>query len=207
MGVTFQGLIAPVQLIIITGLLWKEVGAFALIPAGVFVVSIPIIILLNLDYANIVEATKVAADARLKLVREFISAIRIVKYYAWEKAFQRNIGNFREDEVNKVKKTSFIRVAGVSLFAAVPPIATGSSSDFPPNSASLSLTAFSYFCLRLLKAWCFACLLSIMCCKSTMSSRLLLYSTSFVFLYYSCRSLWCSVANTVLHSRVFGSLH
>lgn len=128
MAVFFQGLIAPVQLAVITGLLWKEVGAFALIPAGCFVLSLPIVGLLNRNYGATIQKAKQATDSRLKLVREFIAAIRIVKYYAWEKAFERNIGSFREREVNKLKSVATIRVEGVSVFASVSPISTGSRS-------------------------------------------------------------------------------
>jgi ATP-binding cassette subfamily C (CFTR/MRP) protein 4 len=125
MVVVLLGLVAPVQLAIITGLLWKEIGAFALLPLGTFLFSFPFVGLLNKNYGNLVHKAKLATDSRLKLVREFISAIRIVKYYAWERAFEKNIGEFRDREVNRIKDTTFIRVAGVSVFAAVSPISTG----------------------------------------------------------------------------------
>jgi ABC-type bacteriocin/lantibiotic exporter with double-glycine peptidase domain len=126
MSIVFQGLIAPVQLAIITGLLWREVGPFSLIPLGVFILSLPFTFVLDAYYGTIVENTKASTDARLKLVREFISAIRIVKYYAWERAFQRNITEYREREVERFKKTAFLRISFVSVFGAVPPLATGS---------------------------------------------------------------------------------
>lgn len=48
-------------------------------------------------------------DKRLKLTSELISGIRIVKYYAWEEAFKRNILNSREGELNVVKQLGLNR--------------------------------------------------------------------------------------------------
>jgi ABC-type multidrug transport system fused ATPase/permease subunit len=124
-GVYVIGLTGPVQIIIGTGLLWQRIGAFALLPFGTFLVSLPIVGFLNSIYARRLETTKTATDSRLKLVRELLSAIRIIKYYAWELPFEQNIQRFRTNEVDRQKATTTVRIGGISTFAAVSPISTG----------------------------------------------------------------------------------
>lgn len=85
----------------------------------------PIVGFLNSRYALRLQKTKLATDSRLKLVRELLSAIRIIKYYAWEAPFEANIQKFRAAEVDRQKETTTVRISGISVFAAVSPISTG----------------------------------------------------------------------------------
>lgn len=60
----------------------------------------------------------------MKLVKEFISAIRIVKYYAWEKPFTQNILNSREAELHQHRKSLAIRAEMVTILQNVPVVGT-----------------------------------------------------------------------------------
>eukprot|EP01122_Echinamoeba_exundans_P001098 TRINITY_DN1103_c0_g2_i1.p1 TRINITY_DN1103_c0_g2~~TRINITY_DN1103_c0_g2_i1.p1 ORF type:complete len:1401 (+),score=489.68 TRINITY_DN1103_c0_g2_i1:230-4432(+) len=125
-----SGLVAPIQLIVVTGLLWKEIGPFALIPLATFIVSMPISGIVSSKFGGLRFKQQQASDQRLKLIRELISAVRIVKYYAWEVPFQRNIDNFREYEIERVRKTAMTRTIAVGVFSAVGPVGTALTYTF-----------------------------------------------------------------------------
>lgn len=134
------GLVAPVQLIVVTGLLWKEIGAFALIPLATFVVSMPISGIVSSKFGGLRFRQQQASDQRLKLIRELISAVRIVKYYAWEVPFQANIDKFREYEIERVRKTAMTRTVAVGVFSAIGPVGTALTYAFYSIGNSFELT-------------------------------------------------------------------
>jgi ABC-type multidrug transport system fused ATPase/permease subunit len=134
------GLVAPIQLIVVTGLLWKEIGPFALIPLGTFIVSMPITGIVSSKFGGLRFKQQQASDQRLKLIRELISAVRIVKYYAWEVPFQRNIDDFREYEIERVRKTAMTRTIAVGVFSAVGPIGTALTYTFYSLGGSFDLS-------------------------------------------------------------------
>jgi ribosomal protein L39E len=86
-----QGFIAPVQIIVCTGLIWPQLGPFALISIGLLVVVFP----LNIWFARLTSKYRFlqqkATDVRVKFMREVINAIRIVKYYAYVQHFELSI--------------------------------------------------------------------------------------------------------------------
>jgi hypothetical protein len=138
------GLVAPIQLIVVTGLLIKEIYAYALIPLGVFVLSLPVSGIISSRFGGLRAKQQMASDNRLKLVRELISAIRIVKYYAWEIPFERNIDKFREAEIDRVKSTALTRATAVGVFSAVGPIGTGMPLLLSDVVLSLALTSIGF---------------------------------------------------------------
>eukprot|EP01122_Echinamoeba_exundans_P009591 TRINITY_DN342_c1_g1_i1.p1 TRINITY_DN342_c1_g1~~TRINITY_DN342_c1_g1_i1.p1 ORF type:complete len:1306 (+),score=276.46 TRINITY_DN342_c1_g1_i1:705-4622(+) len=135
-----SGLVAPIQLIVVTGLLWKEIGAFALIPLAVFVVSLPVNGFVSARFGPLRTKQQLASDSRLKLIRELVSAIRIVKYYAWEVPFEQNINEFRERELERVRITGMNRTLAISVFSGVGPLGTGLTLGFYALSGSFALT-------------------------------------------------------------------
>ncbi len=64
-------------------------------------------------------------DKRLKLTNELLQGIRIVKYYAWEHAFQANIESYREKELGRVKALSMNRSALIFMMQNATTIALG----------------------------------------------------------------------------------
>jgi ABC-type multidrug transport system fused ATPase/permease subunit len=135
-----SGLVAPIQLIVVTGLLWKEIGAFALIPLAVFVVSLPVNGFVSARFGPLRTKQQLASDSRLKLIRELVSAIRIVKYYAWEVPFEQNIDAFRERELERVRITGMNRTLAISVFSGVGPLGTGLTLGFYALSGTFALT-------------------------------------------------------------------
>lgn len=106
-----QSFMAPVMIIACTILIWTHggLGPFALIPLAVLFVLFPINIWLGKLTGDYRGRSQRAADSRIKFVRELISAIRVVKYYAWERPLNAGITASREAELKEVKASLMIR--------------------------------------------------------------------------------------------------
>jgi ABC-type multidrug transport system fused ATPase/permease subunit len=142
------GILSPIQLIVVTGLLIKEIYAYALIPLGVFVLSMPVSGIVSSRIGGLRFKQQQATDNRLKLIRELISAIRIVKYYAWEVPFQENINKYRDAEVDRVTSSALNRSTAIGVFSAVGPIGTALvfafySIEHPNFNVSTIMTSLS----------------------------------------------------------------
>jgi ABC-type multidrug transport system fused ATPase/permease subunit len=134
-----SGLVAPIQLIVATGLLIKELYAYALIPLGVFVLSFPASGYIGAQLGTLRFKQQIASDNRLKLIRELISAIRIVKYYAWEIPFEANIDKYREVELERIRATNQARFNVIGIVAAVAPIGIGSLTSLSVQNSATDL--------------------------------------------------------------------
>jgi len=64
---------------------------------------------------NIRAERSAVTDTRIKLTNELIECIRLIKMYAWEKAFQHAIQVLRDQEVLKLTKLRMISVLGESM--------------------------------------------------------------------------------------------
>lgn len=47
-------------------------------------------------------------DQRIKLMNEILNGVRLLKLYAWEKAFIRSITSIRENELGYIRKKAII---------------------------------------------------------------------------------------------------
>ena len=64
-----------------------------------------------------------AADVRVKFVNEALSGIRIIKFYAWERAFKKMIGEAREKELALVRQHALWMLMGRFLVGRLMPFA------------------------------------------------------------------------------------
>ena len=57
-------------------------------------------------------------DERLRLVDEFINAIKIIKFYTWENQFAEKINDARKKEIDEIKKSLYIYSLTIGLFVS-----------------------------------------------------------------------------------------
>lgn len=55
-------------------------------------------------------------DGRIKLMNEILSGIKILKFYAWEKAFEERVLSFREKELRALKKSQILYSISIASF-------------------------------------------------------------------------------------------
>uniref|UniRef100_A0A1B6CN72 ABC-type glutathione-S-conjugate transporter n=1 Tax=Clastoptera arizonana TaxID=38151 RepID=A0A1B6CN72_9HEMI len=59
-------------------------------------------------------------DDRIKLMNEILSGIKVLKLYAWEKSFEKQISDIREKELKILKKTAYVTAFTGFLWSCVP---------------------------------------------------------------------------------------
>ncbi|NWQ62281.1 MRP7 protein, partial [Neopipo cinnamomea] len=110
----------PFQFAITLYLLYQQVGIAFLGGLILSLLLVPINkILANYIMMNSKEMLK-HKDTRVKLMTEFLSGIRVIKYYTWEKHFGTRINACRAKELQKLRAISYLDAVCVYLWAALP---------------------------------------------------------------------------------------
>ena len=60
-------------------------------------------------------------DKRTKMINEILNGIKVLKLYAWEGAFEKNVAQVRDEEVVAIKKIAFL-LGGSAVSATIAPI-------------------------------------------------------------------------------------
>lgn len=104
------GIVAPFQILAVIGILGYFVGWVCCL----VLVTLILVIVINYFMAKIIMRFRrqlgTLSDKRLKFTAEMIEGIRIVKYYAWEDAFENRIAQAREEELMVLRKMQICRV-------------------------------------------------------------------------------------------------
>uniref|UniRef100_A0A8D2LEX9 ATP binding cassette subfamily C member 3 n=1 Tax=Varanus komodoensis TaxID=61221 RepID=A0A8D2LEX9_VARKO len=106
---------APLQICLALYFLWQALGPSVLAGVAVMVLLIPF---------NAVIAMKTRAfqveqmrykDARIKLMNEILSGIKVLKLYAWEPSFAEKVLEIRKNELRVLRKSAYLN--SLSTFA------------------------------------------------------------------------------------------
>ncbi|OAD65376.1 hypothetical protein PHYBLDRAFT_189572 [Phycomyces blakesleeanus NRRL 1555(-)] len=111
----------PVQIIISICGLYKLLGNASLWGVLVMVISQPLTYMISRHFENLQDAVMTATDKRLKLMNELLSAIRIVKFFAWEKQFKNRVVEAREVELKAIRGRlmAFMWMANIWFFIPI----------------------------------------------------------------------------------------
>ncbi|XP_031344031.1 multidrug resistance-associated protein 4-like isoform X2 [Photinus pyralis] len=108
-------LTTPLQVIIGSYLMYKEVGISAICGVAVIIFYIPIQLFSSKIVAKLrIKATQ-KTDERIRLMNEIISGIQLVKMYAWEKPFAKFVSTARRHEIKLIKAASCVRIAVLAM--------------------------------------------------------------------------------------------
>ncbi|XP_071953210.1 ATP-binding cassette sub-family C member 4-like [Antedon mediterranea] len=109
-------IVAPLQLIVVTVLLYYQLGPSCFAGMAVIVLMTPLQGWFGTLFSQLRTKTAVLTDERVRLMNEIISGMRVIKMYAWEKPFSFLVSESRRKEIQKVRKSSQLRAANLSLF-------------------------------------------------------------------------------------------
>lgn len=62
------------------------------------------------------------SDLRVKMMNEILSGIRIIKFYAWERPFGKEVGRLRQKEMEALTKLAYTSAVGFSLILMSAPL-------------------------------------------------------------------------------------
>lgn len=139
------------QLIVVLALLFAELGLPMLAGFGFIFISVPFAILVFAKIGASYGLASQEGDQRLKFTNDLFSGIRIVKAYAWEKAFLNAIGASRERQLFYIRKHAWWSMLGMMcIYMQLPPLMqlvayttfVASGGEF---TASRIFTAIQYF--------------------------------------------------------------
>ena len=96
--------------------------------------------------------TKKVTDARVKLMNEVLTGIRVIKYYCWEKPFKGKIDEIRNAELKLHTKMTYLMNSGIDLLITLVPqlVPLACFSLYPsvmgkPLTSSVAFTSISLF--------------------------------------------------------------
>ncbi|CCF57647.1 hypothetical protein KAFR_0C06510 [Kazachstania africana CBS 2517] len=114
----------PPLLIICIVLLIVNLGAIALVGIGLFFVVAVFVMVIFKKIVDLRMSANTFTDARVTKMREILNNMKMVKYYAWEDAYEKNIQEIRSEEISRVRKMQYIRNGVIALAISLPNIAS-----------------------------------------------------------------------------------
>ncbi|CAH4036336.1 unnamed protein product [Pieris brassicae] len=98
----------PIETTVIVYLMYTQIGVSALFGVGFLLMFIPLFSYLGKIASKFTEKMTVRTDNRIRLMNEVVQSIEVIKMYAWEKAFEKIIGNARRKEMSIIKKLTWL---------------------------------------------------------------------------------------------------
>nr|CAD7423725.1 unnamed protein product [Timema monikensis] len=111
---------APLQIALALYYLWQILGPSVLAGLGLMILLVP----LNSFIANKVKSLQIqqmkSKDKRIKLINEVLNGIRVLKLYAWEPSYEKELRDIRKKEVNILKKAAYLNAATSFAWTCAP---------------------------------------------------------------------------------------
>lgn len=111
---------APLQIILSLYFLWKILGPSVLAGLAVMIILIPV----NGFIANRVKVLQIKQmknkDERVKLMNEVLNGIKVLKLYAWEPSFEKQVLNIRAKEISVLKQTAYMNAGTSFIWSCAP---------------------------------------------------------------------------------------
>ncbi len=109
-------IVGPIQMCVVTALLWNQIGISCLSGIIVLIFYIPIQAFMGHLFSKLRNKTALLTDERIRIMNEIIAAIRVIKMYVWETAFSKLVEKWRIREISNIKKSMFFRGINLALF-------------------------------------------------------------------------------------------
>jgi len=114
--------IAPFQIIISLVLIYRQVGNATWVGIAYMVLLMPVNTWVFAVVGKMRRKVLKHSDARVKMMNEILTGIRIIKFYAWERPFGREVETVRAKEMDALTKMSYVVAVGFSIILLSTPI-------------------------------------------------------------------------------------
>ncbi|XP_076227568.1 putative multidrug resistance-associated protein lethal(2)03659 isoform X2 [Nomia melanderi] len=112
--------IGPIQMILITYLIFREIGFGAITGMIAFILGIPLQMYFGRKVLRLTDGSAKKTDDRLSLMNQIIAGVEVIKMYVWEVPYSLLVEKARRKEVDVIKKYSIIEQFGLTFDAYVP---------------------------------------------------------------------------------------
>ncbi|KAI9496002.1 hypothetical protein BDB00DRAFT_811355 [Zychaea mexicana] len=110
----------PIQIVISIYCLYELLGAAPLYGVLVMIFTQPITFYVSKRFETLQKDLMAATDKRLKIVNEMLSAIRIIKFFAWEKEFRTRVLTARQTELKAIRARLFMFMHMMNAWFLIP---------------------------------------------------------------------------------------
>uniref|UniRef100_A0A8B9FXC7 ABC-type glutathione-S-conjugate transporter n=1 Tax=Amazona collaria TaxID=241587 RepID=A0A8B9FXC7_9PSIT len=108
--------LAPIRIIICFVFLWQLLGPSALTSIVVFLFLLPVNFVITKKRSQFQETQMKHKDERAKLTSAFLSDIKVIKLYGWEKTFMEKVLGIRKQELKALKSSQILFSASLASF-------------------------------------------------------------------------------------------
>ncbi|XP_048103810.1 multidrug resistance-associated protein 1 [Alosa alosa] len=108
--------LAPIEITLCLFFLWQHLGPSALAGIATVILIFPVNGFIAKHRSKLQEMQMKYMDGRIKLMNEILNGIKILKFYAWEKAFLEQVLGYREKELNALKKSQVLYSISIASF-------------------------------------------------------------------------------------------
>jgi len=115
-------LVAPFQIIIALVLIFQQVGHATWVGIIYMVILMPVNMWVFAVVGKMRRKVLKHSDARVKMMNEILTGIRIIKFYAWERPFGKEVEFIRGKEMDALTKMSYVVAVGFSIILMSTPI-------------------------------------------------------------------------------------
>ncbi|XP_075072065.1 ATP-binding cassette sub-family C member 2 [Mixophyes fleayi] len=111
---------SPLQIAISIVFLWVELGPSVMAGLGVMILLIPINAVLATKSKTFQMKNMKNKDKRLKIMNEILNGIKILKLYAWEPSFEKQVQGIREKELKDMLHFAYLFSVSLFIFTCAP---------------------------------------------------------------------------------------
>jgi len=115
-------LVSPIQIVVALVLIYRQVGAATWVGVGFMVALAPVNVVVFSVVSKMRRKVLKYSDLRVKMMNEILAGIRIIKFYAWEKPFKKEVGQLRDKELRALTNLSYVSAVGFSMILMSAPI-------------------------------------------------------------------------------------
>ncbi|KZW00021.1 ABC protein [Exidia glandulosa HHB12029] len=114
---------APIQISICLIILLVQLGPSALAGFSLFLLIIPFQQRAMAAQLSVRQGSMKWTDQRARLLQELLGAMRVIKYFCYEKPFLKRIDSIRKEELKGIRKILYIRAANLGVAFSIPVLA------------------------------------------------------------------------------------
>ncbi|XP_054060449.1 ATP-binding cassette sub-family C member 2 isoform X2 [Rissa tridactyla] len=111
---------SPLQIILSIVFLWGELGPSVLAGIAVMVLLVPINAFLVAKAKTIQVKNMKNKDERMKIMGEILNGIKILKLFAWEPSFEKQVNEIRARELKSLVNFSYLQSISIFVFTCAP---------------------------------------------------------------------------------------